>query len=309
MKTVEFLSTLNEKQRKAIKHKLQWAKIAIDLRKVEKIELNSKLFKRSDCAVFFKVKDEYGGMSNMAGGFPLVINGIRVPSSEALYQACRFPEYPEVQQEIISQKSPLAAKMKTRPHRRNRTRLDWFKIDVSVMRWCLRIKLCLNQKIFGDLLLSTGNRVIVEQSWKDARWGAISESESGPYLIGYNTLGLLLMELREEYRKNTKIAEKVQPPNIKNFKLLDQKVNIVRGTEKYQHHNIAPPPGIFVPINFAADTALLSKNTWVRHAKFGLGKIISCNENRVEISFPNAGKKILALKYAGLERMQTKELS
>lgn len=58
-----------------------------------------------NCATFFKVTEEFGGLSNMAGGYPLVINGITVFSSEALYQACRFPHQPEWQREIISQQS------------------------------------------------------------------------------------------------------------------------------------------------------------------------------------------------------------
>jgi type I restriction enzyme S subunit len=50
----------------------------------------------------------------MAAGFPLVVNDIAIRTSEALYQACRFPHRPDVQHEIIAQASPLVAKMKSR---------------------------------------------------------------------------------------------------------------------------------------------------------------------------------------------------
>jgi hypothetical protein len=44
--------------------------------------------------VFYKAKEVFGGLSNMAGGFPLVVNGIHILTSEALYQACYFPPPP-----------------------------------------------------------------------------------------------------------------------------------------------------------------------------------------------------------------------
>ena len=45
-------------------------------------------------AAFRRTRENWGGLSNMASGFPLWIGPIRVPSSEALYQACRFPDLP-----------------------------------------------------------------------------------------------------------------------------------------------------------------------------------------------------------------------
>jgi hypothetical protein len=51
-------------------------------------------------AAFKKTKEKWGELSNMAGGFPVVVNGIHIKSIEALYQACRFPDMPEVQKII-----------------------------------------------------------------------------------------------------------------------------------------------------------------------------------------------------------------
>ena len=64
-----------------------------------------------NCAVFYKVKDTFGGLANMAGGYPLKFNGITVESSEALYQACRFPHHPDWQQEIITQQTSCKIKI------------------------------------------------------------------------------------------------------------------------------------------------------------------------------------------------------
>ena len=47
----------------------------------------------------------------MASGFPLKINNIDIKTSEALYQSMRFPDYPDIQKEIIYQKSPMTEKM------------------------------------------------------------------------------------------------------------------------------------------------------------------------------------------------------
>ena len=76
-------------------------------------------YKRAESVVFLKTREEWGGLSNMAGGFPLKVNGIPIRSSEALYQSCRFPHMPHVQRLIFGQKSPMSAKMVTKPHRTN----------------------------------------------------------------------------------------------------------------------------------------------------------------------------------------------
>lgn len=147
---------------------------------------------------FLKTKEAFGGLSNMAAGYPLQVNGIAIRSSEALYQACRFPHLPEVQQRIISQTSPMTAKMVSKPFRAQ-SRVDWEQIKVNVMRWCLRVKLAQNRATFGALLLETGDLAIVEKSFKDSYWGA-KPSVDGSVLVGMNVLGRLLMELREELR-------------------------------------------------------------------------------------------------------------
>ena len=130
----------------------------------------------------------------MAGGFPLRVNGLRILTSEALYQACRFPHRPDLQRMIIEQRSPMTAKMKSKPHR-HETRRDWNRVRVAIMRWCLRVKLAQNADAFRDLLLSTGGLAIVEESRKDVFWGAKPIDEKT--LVGVNALGRLLMELRE----------------------------------------------------------------------------------------------------------------
>ncbi len=35
-------------------------------------------YRRAECAVFLKTTERFGGLSNMAGGYPLSLNGIRI---------------------------------------------------------------------------------------------------------------------------------------------------------------------------------------------------------------------------------------
>src|SRR5687767_3540817 len=171
-----------------------------------------RTYDRASSVVFLKTHEAFGGLSNMAGGFPLHVQGTRIHTSEALYQACRFPHLPEVQRLIIGQASPMTAKMKSKPHRKD-SRPDWDRVRVRVMRWCLRVKLAQNWAKFSELLLRTGVRPIVEESRKDDFWGAKPVDEQS--LVGMNVLGRLLMELREAVKsQGCEALQFVQPPAI-----------------------------------------------------------------------------------------------
>lgn len=184
-----------------------------------------RLYRRSEVVVFHKTKEAFGGLSNMAAGYPLKVNNVRVPSTEALYQACRFPHLPQVQQEIISQFSPMTAKMKSKPHRAN-TRSDWNQVRSKIMTWCLRVKLIQHFEVFGALLLQTGNLPIVEFSNKDTFWGAKPIDEER--LEGQNVLGRLLMQLREDLKKEDASEWlEIAPLDIVNFKLMGKPIEPV----------------------------------------------------------------------------------
>lgn len=183
---------------------------------------NTRKYLRSECAVFFKTREMYGELSNMAGGYPLAVSSLNVPSTEALYQACRFPHMPHVQKLIIGQKSPMTAKMVSKPYRAQ-SRSDWDDIRVAVMKWCLRVKLLNHWHTFGAALLGTGKKPIVEQSRKDPFWGAIPNS-TGDVLEGGNVLGRLLMELREILRDRPHDLKSLKPIPIDHFCLLGRDI-------------------------------------------------------------------------------------
>lgn len=182
---------------------------------------------RTDVIVVYKTKEKFGGLSNMASGFPVCVNDVQILTSEALYQACRFPHLPSVQREILWQRSPMIAKMKSKLYIKY-SRPDWDLVRTRIMRWCLRVKLAQNYDTFGQLLLDTKDYPIVELSLKDDYWGTRANGERGEILIGQNVLGRLLMELRELLKKDEFGALKVvQPLSIQNFFLLGKPISPV----------------------------------------------------------------------------------
>ena len=179
-------------------------------------------YNRHECIVFRKTDEKFGGLSNMAGGYPIVINDIHIRTSEAIYQACRYPHSKEIQEMIISQKSPMTAKMKSKPYHQE-TRHDWTSVRIDIMRWCLRLKLACNYKTFSNLLTDTKTMSIVEESHKDQFWGTVADKND--ILLGMNILGRLLMELREAAYKDPENEIKlVPPPSIKNFHLYGKEI-------------------------------------------------------------------------------------
>jgi type I restriction enzyme, S subunit len=186
----------------------------------------SRTYNRRDSVVFRKTREPFGGLSNMASGFPLEVNEVRIRTVEALYQACRFPQNPKLQRLIIQQRSPMTAKMLSKPYRKE-TRPDWDKVRVTIMRWCLRVKLAQNWHTFGALLHSTGDSPIVEESRKDDFWGAKAVEED--MLVGVNVLGRLLMELREELRSHdASRLRRVEPPQISQFYLYTKPIGSIK---------------------------------------------------------------------------------
>ena len=185
----------------------------------------TRTYTRKDSVVFLKTDEPFGGLSNMAGGYPIRVNGVRILTSEALYQVCRFPHLPDVQKMIIGQISPMTAKMRSKPYRKN-SRPDWDHVRVRIMRWCLRMKLANNWNTFSELLLRTGERPIVEESRKDDFWGAKVVGD-GDTLVGMNVLGRLLMELREQVRcQGRDAALDIAPPDIPQFLLFGQAIEV-----------------------------------------------------------------------------------
>lgn len=179
--------------------------------------LSIRKYKKTECITFKSTKGRYGALSNMAPDFPIYINGNSIRTAEALYQALRFPENPEIQEQIINFPSPIAAKKFGRTQI-NKSRKDWNIHRFKIMKFCIEIKLLQNKDLFTEVLLSTKDLPIVEYTEKDKVWGAITE---GDFYVGTNALGRLLMELREKLKNNT---FELIIPKIENLKFLGKEI-------------------------------------------------------------------------------------
>jgi len=204
----------------------------------------TRTYSRKDSVVFRKTDEPFGGLSNMAGGYPIQVNGVRILTSEALYQVCRFPHLPDVQKLIIGQISPMTAKMRSKPYRKD-SRPDWDQVRVRIMRWSLRMKLANNWNTFSALLLKTGERPIVEESRKDDFWGA-KVVDDGDTLVGMNVLGRLLMELREQVKQQGRDAAlDVAPPDIPQFLLFGRPIEVAASAPAPQVADVQEQGSLF----------------------------------------------------------------
>lgn len=184
----------------------------------------------TDVISFAKTTARYGGLSNMAPNYPLFVNEVLIYSSEALYQACKFPLHPQIQREIIEQRNPMKAKEISRRYEKY-VRDDWNEVKFKIMEWCIEVKLIQNWDIFSKLLEETGNKAIVEYSTKDDIWGA---RPVGKNLVGTNALGRLLMQVRANYMEQGKQRLKLLPPDVVGFLLFGYPIGIVYGKEYYE---------------------------------------------------------------------------
>ena len=112
-----------------------------------------------------------------------------------------------------------AKKVAYEPQYKTLLRTDWDDIRVDAMKVTLILKLHQHYDALNDALKTTGDLQIVEFSERDSFWGA-SRAKKG--YNGLNTLGQLLMELRELLGlPDTKdIAEKyLEGINMSRFKM------------------------------------------------------------------------------------------
>lgn len=184
-------------------------------------------YKIKEVVTFAKTDTPFGALSNMAPGYGLFVNEINFQSAEILYQICRFPLFPEIQEEILRTQNPMKAKEISRKYIQY-SRQDWDTIKFKVMKWCLEVKLLQNFDSFSKELIATGDKAIVEFSKKDAIWGAQLTSDKTT-LVGKNALGRLLMGLRNDLKEGRITKDTIVfPPDIPGFLLFGQEIKEVR---------------------------------------------------------------------------------
>lgn len=116
----------------------------------------------------------------------------RFDTSEALYHWHKFPARASIRDAIRTSASAHDA-FKIAERNREYLRADWDAVKVDVMRNILRAKVNQHEYVRRKLI-ETGDRELVENSWRDSFWGW------GPNRDGQNFLGKLWMEIRAELR-------------------------------------------------------------------------------------------------------------
>jgi len=159
---------------------------------------------------FTKVGLPYGWLGNMAP-FPLVYDGQKYLTSEALFQCLRYEGFPEVQKQIRDCPSPMGAKMQAKKYKHliAATVEMMGEEDIQRMLLCLRLKLATYRSLQAALL-ATGEKVIIEDVGARASksgkfWGAKWDEAQGQW-VGQNVLGSLWMQIREELAEQTRTA-------------------------------------------------------------------------------------------------------
>ena len=140
-------------------------------------------------------EQEFYILSNFSA-FCLDWDGYRFYSSEAAYQYSKFPEFSDIRTKIRLALSSHES-FKLAEFYKDSRRSDWDEIKTEVMLNILRQKV-LQHEYVKRKLLETGNRELIEDSWRDDFWGW------GPNKDGKNMLGKLWMKVRDELKGENK---------------------------------------------------------------------------------------------------------
>ena len=139
---------------------------------------------------FYKSQEKYGCFPNFTK-IPISLDGKMWPSSEHFYQSQKFLDEDLQEQVRLAKWAGEAAQIGR--DKKLPLRDDWEIVKLDIMRQVVRAKVDQHEYI-KELLLSTGNEEIIENSPRDYFWGC---GKSG---TGLNWLGKIWMEVREELK-------------------------------------------------------------------------------------------------------------
>jgi hypothetical protein len=150
---------------------------------------------------FYKVNDDYGCFSNFSP-HPINLQGTYWSTVEHYYQAQKFVGTPDAVVIPVIHAAPTPEQAAALGRDRNRTvRPDWEQVKIQVMHEAVLIKFLTHIDI-QTILISTGDRLIVENSPTDCYWGC------GGDKTGQNHLGKILMSVRQEIRQRLALMSK-----------------------------------------------------------------------------------------------------
>ncbi|MBI5544203.1 MAG: NADAR family protein [Deltaproteobacteria bacterium] len=139
---------------------------------------------------FYSTRGPFGCFSNFSA-HPVEIDGVTWPTTEHYFQAQKFSGTAHAG-EIRRARSPMVAARMGRSRQRP-LRKDWESVKDEIMRRAVLAKIRQHQEV-RELLLGTGEEVLVEDTTTDQYWGCGSDGK------GRNRLGQILMEVRDLLR-------------------------------------------------------------------------------------------------------------
>jgi len=137
---------------------------------------------------FYRVGEAFGEFSNFAP-YPIRLKERTWPTSEHYFQAQKFAGTPD-EEAVRSCKTAMAAAKMGRERSRP-LRPDWETVKNGVMHEAVLAKFEQHAKL-RDLLLSTGDALIIEHTRNDPYWGDGGDGS------GRNMLGHILMKVRSQ---------------------------------------------------------------------------------------------------------------
>lgn len=140
---------------------------------------------------FYKVNEAYGEFSNFAP-YPITLKGKTWPTSEHYFQAQKFTGTEREEEIRLAARAMIAARMGR--GRDWKLRDDWEQVKDDIMREAVRAKFTQHPQL-RSLLLATGDAEIIEHTTNDNYWADGGDGS------GKNMLGRILMEVREELRR------------------------------------------------------------------------------------------------------------
>jgi len=153
------------------------------------LEVNGRL----NGAIHFYHSDQpWGELSNFSR-HAVFIQGRVWPTVEHFYQAQKFTDIPHGES-IRCCETPILAKIRATALTEEHRHLDWPTVKEAVMLEGLRAKFSQHPDL-AKLLLSSGDRLLVEHTRNDTYWGDGGDGS------GKNRLGHLLMQVRTELRR------------------------------------------------------------------------------------------------------------
>lgn len=170
---------------------IQKINLAVKLLELKIFQLKNMHGLDNEKQIFF-YEHEFYIFSNFSS-FKVMWDGVYWMTSEHAYQASKFDDV-DIRKKIEDAPSAHEAMHIARNHR-DKYKDNWDGIKLEVMKGILKAKVKQHPYV-KKKLLESGNKELIENSWRDDYWGWGANKD------GQNYLGKLWMEVREEFVKS-----------------------------------------------------------------------------------------------------------